>query len=283
MRPAEGPAALPAPRRAGPAGPVAAAAGRVGPARAVERVLVVVPARDEAAALPACLAALHRAALRCPVPVRVVVVADRCTDATARVAAARGALVVTSAAGLVGAARAAGVAAGLAGSPGGARRTWVACTDADSQVPPGWLAHHVHHAGAGADLLLGTVRLAGPPDRHAAWRAAYAAGLGPGGRHRHVHGANLGVRASAYLAAGGFAPTGAHEDRLLAAAVRALPGARVVTSSSCPVLTSAREVGRAPHGVARDLRAAAGAAAGVAAGGAGAGCAGAVPCAAPGP
>ncbi|NAZ87549.1 glycosyltransferase, partial [Kineococcus sp. T90] len=140
-----------------------------------------------------------------------------------------------SSAGRVGAARAAGVAVALHEEAGAdARGTWVACTDADSRVPAGWLRHQVAAATAGADLLLGTVRLAGPAWRDAQWRAAYARGLGPDARHRHVHGANLGVRVSAYLAAGGFAPVAAHEDRLLAAAVRALPGARVVTSSACP-------------------------------------------------
>ncbi|WP_432570344.1 glycosyltransferase [Kineococcus sp. SYSU DK005] len=224
---------------------------------AVRRVVVVVPARDEEASLPGCLAALRRAAGACPVPVRVVVVADRCSDATADLAAAGGARVMLSSAGRVGAARAAGVAVALREQAGtDARGTWVACTDADSRVPAGWLRHHAAAAGAGADLLLGTVRLAGPAWRDAAWRAAYARGLEPGGGHRHVHGANLGVRAATYLAAGGFAPVAAHEDHLLAAAVRALPRARVVASSAFPVLTSGRWHGRAPRGVAADLRAA---------------------------
>ena len=53
-------------------------------------VAVVVPARDEAALLPRCLASVAGAAARVAPPsrVHVVVVADRCSDATEVVAAA---------------------------------------------------------------------------------------------------------------------------------------------------------------------------------------------------
>jgi len=49
--------------------------------------------------------------------------------------------------------------------------------------------------------------------------------------HRHIHGANLGVCALAYQAAGGFAAVACHEDVLL---VRALPGARCRVCSPAP-------------------------------------------------
>jgi glycosyltransferase involved in cell wall biosynthesis len=57
--------------------PVAAGTGL-----AVRRVGVVIPAHDEEALLPACLAALGAAAARAGVPVSVVVVLDACTDGT---------------------------------------------------------------------------------------------------------------------------------------------------------------------------------------------------------
>jgi glycosyltransferase involved in cell wall biosynthesis len=223
----------------------------------VRRVVVVVPARDEAATITACVSAVLLAAAGCPVPVDLVVVADACRDATATLAAAAGARVVTSRAGSVGAARARGVEEALRAVP--ARDlpgTWIACTDADSAVPPAWLAHHLRCADAGVDLLLGTVRLPGPPERHRRWRERYEDAVRAGGRgHGHVHGANLGVRASTYRAAGGFPSLPAHEDRVLADRVRALPGAHVLSSAAHPVLTSDRLVGRAPEGVARDLSA----------------------------
>ncbi|NAZ83433.1 glycosyltransferase [Kineococcus sp. R8] len=221
-------------------------------------MVAVVPARDEELLVRGCVTALLRAARRCPVPVDVVVVADRCRDATADVARAAGARVVVPPGGRggggVGAARAAGAAAALAGLD--PDTTWIACTDADSRVRACWLRHQLEHARRGADLVLGLVRL--PPDPGggtAGWRRRYATGV-RGDTHRHVHGANLGVRASAYLAAGGFAAVPAHEDVALAGAVRALPGARVVSAVHCPVLTSDRRAGRTPAGVAHDLRSA---------------------------
>lgn len=219
------------------------------------RISVVVPARDEETTIGACLDALATAARHCPVPVDVVVVADRCRDRTARIARAAGVRVLLSGAGQVGAARAAGVRVARALTPvEPADEHWIASTDADSLVPAGWLGWHAQTAADDVDLLLGTVRLAGPAGAHRAWRERYAAGEWATG-HVHVHGANLGVRASTYLAAGGFPALPAHEDRALADRVRALPGARVLASSRFPVTTSDRLVGRAPEGVAADLSA----------------------------
>jgi hypothetical protein len=69
-----------------------------------------------------------------------------------------------------------------------------------------------------------------------------------------VYGANLGVRADAYLAVGGFPPVGAGED---AALWRALAAAGLPTASptSVRVRTSGRLHGRARGGLADLLRA----------------------------
>lgn len=225
----------------------------------VRAVVVVVPAHDEEDLLPRCLAALDRAVarLRHDAPgtrAVVVVVADGCTDATAAVARAAGHTVLERPRAGVGAARHAGVEAALRRLPGHAdpARTWVACTDADSEVPPRWLVHQLALADTGADVVVGTVR---PrlddltPDRAAAWRATHAPGVANG----HVHGANLGLRLAAYRAAGGFTPLDEHEDVALVAAARRA-GARVVADAGGEVLTSARLVGRTPGGYARHLR-----------------------------
>lgn len=213
---------------------------------------VVVPARDEETLLPGCLAALRAAAAEVPhVTVDVTVVADACRDATADLARRAGAHVVESGRGNVGAARAAGFAAAL-DRHGAGDGLWLATTDADSRVPAGWLVAQLATA-AGHDARLGTVVLS-DADRHRfrSWVEAYDHGCGPT-RHRHVHGANLGVAAAAYLRAGGFRPLVSGEDADLVERLRAC-GAAIDWSLDEPVLTSGRHVARAPRGVAADLR-----------------------------
>ena len=216
---------------------------------------VVVPAHDEAELLPACLAALRSAAGVAGVPVRLLVVADACTDATAAVAAAAGAEVIPIRARNVGAARAAGLARLLRTEDTDPAAMWLATTDADTVVPPGWLRRQLGYAGQGWDVVLGTVAVtdwAGhPPHAPAVFEARYAFGAGP---HPHVHGANLGIRASAYLAAGGFRPLRTAEDHaLLAAATEA--GCQVLQAADITVETSARRQARAPRGFSHALRA----------------------------
>jgi glycosyltransferase involved in cell wall biosynthesis len=225
----------------------------------LDTVLVVVPVHDEERLLPGCLAALHRAsdrlsALRPDLDVRAVVVLDGCTDASRDIAATSGFVLVETPPLGVGAARHTGVMA-LSGASVRTRRTeaiWLACTDADSEVPDHWLARHAALADAGADVVVGTVRprLADlSADRAAAWRARHV----PGTANGHVHGANLGVRLSAYRGAGGFPALAEHEDVTLVAALRRA-GAVVVADAGAEVLTSARLVGRTPGGYARHLR-----------------------------
>ena len=72
--------------------------------------------------------------------------------------------------------------------------------------------------------------------------------------YQHVHGANLGVRASTYLAAGGFPPEPAHEDRLLVDRVSTLADAVAIATIGAPVRTSDRLDGRVRRGVSSDLR-----------------------------
>ena len=75
----------------------------------------------------------------------------------------------------------------------------------------------------------------------------------PGIPNGHTHGANLGLRASTYLAVRGFDPVDEHEDVRLVEACRRL-GASVVASDAAEVLTSGRFVGRTPAGYAGYLR-----------------------------
>ena len=235
------------------------ARGGPGPrVRHPERVHVVVPARDEAALLPAHLASLDlavRALARADpsVVAGATVVLDSCRDGSAEVVARAllsmpwlDAVAVTV--GRVGGARAAGVehARVRAGSTASSR-TWIATTDADSRVPSDWLVGHLALAGTGIELLTGTVRPDGLLDqrRRRAWRAGHDLGEG----HPHVHGANLGFTLAAYDAVGGFAALATGEDVDLVERMRR-HGVRDRATGAVPVVTSARPTGRAPEGFA---------------------------------
>ena len=228
---------------------------------AVDAIGVVIPAHDEEELLGACLDAMEVAVLAARAAgarVEVVVVLDACTDGSAAIAAAHDVTVIEVSARRVGAARAAGVRKALelldAGGSSGRehQRVWTAHTDADSTVPPHWLTHQLALARGGADVMIGTVR----PDfrdltreQVDAWWLSHVPGVANG----HVHGANLGVRASTLLAAGGFPPLAAHEDVALVDMLRRA-GARLAASDAAWVSTSGRHVSRAPEGYARYLR-----------------------------
>jgi glycosyltransferase involved in cell wall biosynthesis len=216
----------------------------------IRLVGVVVPAHNEQDLLPACLASLRRAARALHgTQAHLVVVADACRDRTLQVARRGGAAVVTIGARSVGAARAAGVREVLrhAGHLDPAN-VWLATTDADTLVPACWLREHARYGNQGWDAVVGTVRVGdwsgyGPGVR-SLFRARYGAGTGP---HAHVHGANLGFSAAAYLRAGGFPDLPTAEDRALVAALTA-SGGRVRRTRALAVVTSARREARAPHG-----------------------------------
>jgi glycosyltransferase involved in cell wall biosynthesis len=216
----------------------------------IKAIGLVVPAHDEEDLLPDCLAALRQAAGQAGArPVHTLVVADACGDRTAQRGRAAGAEVLEIRARQVGTARATGFAAALRQTHGiDPSQVWLATTDADTLVPSHWLARQLSYAEAGWDAVLGTVTVtdwSGHP-RHVpdAFAARYAHGADS---HPHVHGANLGVRASAYLAAGGFTAVGTGEDHALVAALEAA-GQPIARSTDIAVQTSARHETRAPYG-----------------------------------
>lgn len=223
---------------------------------AVRAVAVVVPAHDEEALLPACLASVRLALAGVPALDRVaLVVLDDCTDGSAAQVAAAGVVPVVVRARNVGVARAAGMRVALSRLAGHRpEEVWLATTDADSVVRPDWLASQVAAAARGSDAVIGTVDVVDWTGHPPTLPARYWQGYGPHrDDHPHVHGANLGVRASAYLAVGGFPAAAAHEDVLLVDALTA-GGYRVTRSGAVPVVTSARPVGRAAAGFADHLR-----------------------------
>jgi glycosyltransferase involved in cell wall biosynthesis len=186
------------------------------------------------------------------VPVRIVVVADGCLDATADVARGYpGVRVVEIESSNVGTARSVAAETALSLVDASPARVWMANTDADSVVPSNWLDEQLRLADSGIDVMIGTVRPEFDDltdEQVRAWRAGHV----PGEPNGHVHGANLGVRASTYLAAGGYDAMPEHEDVDLVAKLGRV--GRVVASDACEVVTSGRAVGRTPGGYARHLR-----------------------------
>jgi hypothetical protein len=132
-------------------------------------------------------------------------------------------------------------------------RIWYATTDADSVVDPDWL---LRQTGADTDMVLGVVRIATWREFPAAaarrYLAAARSNSNPDG-HGHVHGANMGFRADSYWRVGGFAALASDEDVDLVARFESA-GLRIVRDAQLSVVTSRRQLGRAPDGFAAHLR-----------------------------
>ena len=235
-------------------------------------VVVVVPARDEEAGIGATLrsvcASLDEARARGLVDEAVVeVTAHRCLDATEARARAvlrgrpEGRVVRDDRPTSVGQVRDEAARRGLAALPGPATRTWVLSTDADTHVGTAWVGDILREAArTSAVAVVGLAPLDawhGGEEGEDAYADLLAAKMRTEDRdalhqHDHVYGANLAVRADAYLDVGGF-PQAVHgEDQALLDALVAA-GHPVLRTRSIAVTTSGRLRGRAQGGLAEHL------------------------------
>lgn len=130
----------------------------------------------------------------------------------------------------------------------GPARVWVACTDADSEVPPGWLVAQVDCADRGFACRVGSVQPELEPAEQALLRRWTALHSHPAG-HDHVYGADLGFALDAYERVGGFKPLACGEDVDLVRRLRAA-GAPVLATGEDPVRTSGRRTSRVRGGFA---------------------------------
>jgi cellulose synthase/poly-beta-1,6-N-acetylglucosamine synthase-like glycosyltransferase len=228
---------------------------------ALWHMCVLIPARDEEELLPECLASVFEARryLSPATSCDVVVAVDRSTDKTFDIAnkmlKGKGAVVALNA-GAVGEARTLAAEIALRRYDGPLDRCWLANTDADCCVPKSWLADQLMLCGLGAEAVAGTIDVVDfsqhAPGVEMRFRSSYP--VSPDGTHSHVHGANFGVRADAYLRAGGWGSLCTAEDHDLWNRL-ADHGTRRVSIDRVKVLTSGRRVGRAPRGFAAALAA----------------------------
>ena len=233
------------------------------------RACVVVPARDEADRVGACIDAL---AAQDGVPAdafEVLLVLDSCTDATAVraiEAAARHPLLrlhlLESATPGAGATRRRGMDEAARRLEGlGRDDGLIASTDADSRTHPGWLRHQLDLVADGAQVVGGLILVEPdgvPPGvlrRRDARLGARLAAVGPGGTAEHpfFSGASLGITVAAYRHAGGLRPIAALEDQALERTLTER-GVPITRSRAVRVTTSGRTDGRARHGLSADLR-----------------------------
>ncbi len=211
---------------------------------------VVIPAHNEEDVICHCLDHVLRAASHPSLlgeSVEVVLVADACTDLTLDRARSFAVRSLPINARNVGVARGAGADYLL---EMGAR--WLAFTDADTLVSHEWLFEQL---SLDVDVVCGTVGVDdwSPHGEHAdllSWH--FAQTYNDADEHRHIHGANLGLSASAYRLAGGFQPLASSEDVALVRSLEAM-GARIAWSARPRVTTSARLTARAPDGFAHAL------------------------------
>jgi cellulose synthase/poly-beta-1,6-N-acetylglucosamine synthase-like glycosyltransferase len=230
----------------------------------IRGIVVAIPARNEAPSIGQTLASILYSVQDLPASMATVVcvACDSCVDGTA----AEARLIdhydtpVQLVEGMwqsVGGARRAAVQNGLdallkAGL--GLEEVWITTTDADTTVGPDWLSRQLHYAETGLDAVAGVVDLRRDADltivTQEIFRDMYKVSRHG---HSHVHGANLGVRADAYVVAGGFPILTASEDRELWNSLVA-SGYHCHASNRLRVSTSARLHGRVEEGFGFALR-----------------------------
>jgi hypothetical protein len=240
------------------------------------RISVVVPAHNEEALIGSCLTALANQEGISAEEYEVLLVLDRCADATEaramEVAAQHPVLRLRL---LEGPGRGAGHARRVGMEEAYARllslgrlNGLIASTDADTVVAPDWLSAQLTAASWGARAIGGRIELRDDGDLAedvAGWHAEQGrlrqrellAGLdsadGPlRAEHWQFSGASLALTAAAYAEIGGLEPRAALEDEYLERALSSC-GIPIERPLSVRVATSARLVGRANRGLARDL------------------------------
>ena len=235
---------------------------------AIRRATVCIPAKNEAARLPATLHALADAAdlaQALGVTVEIVVALDGCTDNSRAVvrrmsadypARLRCVEIPAISVPHAGRARRAAMEAGLSSH---ARAQALLTTDADTRVAKDWITETVA-ALADTDLVAGWVDWDTESDvdelmeqehyfseLHRLRRRIDPVPFDAPDPHHKMYGASLAIRATAYRRIGGLPELPSSEDVAMTRAVR-LAGLRMRQDRAVRVLTSTRRSGRAVGG-----------------------------------
>jgi glycosyltransferase involved in cell wall biosynthesis len=197
---------------------------------------IVVPAYNEEALLPATLAALANAMRQAGMAGEVVVCDNNSNDATAAVARAAGARVVTESLNHISRARNAGALA--------ARGRFFVFVDADTLVPPALLARALQGLASG-EICGGGATISMQPAPSGVGARLLSLWNAFSRRVRLAAGSFIFVRRDAFEAVGGFSlKVYASEELWLSRAVKrwgARRGLAFVILDSPPVITSARK------------------------------------------
>jgi glycosyltransferase involved in cell wall biosynthesis len=244
----------------------------------IRPVVIAVPAKDEAAHLPACLHALthQQGERRHTILILVNNSGDDSLDVVHRFAATSSIrilgedVVLTGAAATAGGARRAAMqrAADLAGANG-----IILTTDADGRVAPDWLAANLNALAVGADAVAGRAVI-DPEDEKLipdallaadARECTYAALLDelaaridpdpadPWPRHDEHSGASIAVTVEAFRRVGGIPAMPMGEDRAFFRQLQRID-ARIRHAPEVQVVVSGRIEGRAAGGMADTIR-----------------------------
>lgn len=244
--------------------------------------VVAIPVRNEAERIKGCLRALAAQTGVEPSSIGTILFLNNCTDGTAQVVASvlpgLGMMVRVVEQDFTGAnagwaRREVMEAAASWLEEGGVEPGVILTTDADSRVPPDWVARNLAAVAAGADAVAGRILLDEeeaaclPSALHARGRleGTYEALLvelesladplphDPWPRHWTTSGATLAVELGAYRRVGGMPPLALGEDRAFVSSLLS-SDALVRHDPSVTVTTSGRLHGRAEGGAADTMR-----------------------------
>lgn len=207
------------------------------------------PAHNEQAYINACLNHLYVAVNNTPLPVITLVVLDACTDATKTIVTARNIPYLECQSKQVGIARHLGVIRLIEMGC-----DWIACTDADTIIPPDWLSNQLSLLKQQPDtaMICGGVKLMGDSTITETTLSVMEKTLLPTVSDKIVYGANLSFSANAYLTVGGFKAVPYGEDTKLCQAFKE-HNLSVAYDPYNVVHTSPRCESKTPRGLGNDI------------------------------